>query len=482
MFNKLLNVDNTKKCLNILFAALITITFIYVLITYIFFQDYLLPLSLYIAIIGILFSIIFKTFRSYIKNQATLKENEKHIRKLEGFTKKLLKQRKNIEKMLEDKTKLSDQLLEQNKQLQRAKKMISKEKEKFAALFEATQVMSSSLDLEHILPDILRLVNTLVDFKSGRVLLPQEDCLKVKYKFGYDPKRSKVTEIKWGEGITGNSAANREIILVEDVRKDERYISELPETQAELALPLIFQGELLGVLDIQDDKPFTWLDEQEDILDILVLFSNFAAVVIHNSNTFSKLKESYVSTIKALARAIDAKDPYTHGHCERVKNLSLEIGKNLGLDPMDLEELEFAALLHDIGKIGLPEAILLKPGRLSPVEFEVIKSHPKIGADMVGDISFLQRTRRIIEQHHERIDGTGYPNGLHGEQIDFLAKIITVADAIDAMLTKRPYRDPQNIKYVLRELENCQGKQFDLLVTEVAKEIVAEELEIINLA
>ncbi|NLT96144.1 MAG: HD domain-containing protein [Clostridia bacterium] len=471
-----------------LIILIVAITITFVILNFVlyrnneFFYQQLILLIIYLAVTLYLFIRLFMIFRIFIRNEALLEESNKHMQELKLFTNNLIKQRKEIQRMLNETTELSNKLLEQNLKLHTAQEEISQEKEKFATLFQASQLIASSWDLEQVLPKILELANKLVNFKTGRILIPENNYLVVSYAYGYDINKHGKMKINIGEGICGLAALNREIIIVEDVLNDPRYIKEIEETRAEIDIPLKYQGELLGILDIQDNKPFAWLDYPEDIFDILVLFGNYTAMVIHNSSIYTELKNSYVNIIKVLAKAIDAKDNYTHGHCERVKELSLQIGRRLELDPKDLEELEFAAFLHDIGKIALPESILYKPGLLTPVEFDVIKSHPSIGADMIGDIPFLQRTKRIIEQHHERIDGTGYPKGIKGNQMDFLAKIISVADAIDAMMTKRPYRAAQNAIYVLNELERCKGTQFDPLVTEVAKTMILEDLEKINLA
>ncbi|MFZ7101677.1 MAG: HD-GYP domain-containing protein [Peptococcaceae bacterium] len=471
-----------------LVLAIVFLTLLFVGLNFYFFQntayiyEQLIILVVYLIAGLYLFFKLYIILRVFIRNEILLDEKIQHMQELKLFTNNLLQKRKEVQKMLDETTLMSNKLLEQNAKLQNAQEIISKEKEKFATLFEASQLIATSWDLEHVLPKIMGLANKLVEFKTGRILLPVGDNLEVKYHYGYDSASADIFKIKIGEGITGNAAKKQEIIIVEDVRKDKRYIKELEETKAEIALPLIYQGELLGILDIQHDHSFSWLKDQEEIFDILVLFSNFAGMVLHNSSTYTELKNSYVSIIKALAKAIDAKDPYTHGHCERVKELSLQIGRKLGLDPKDLEELEFASLLHDIGKIGLPEAILYKAGVLTAAEFEVIKTHPSIGAEMIGDIPFLQRTKKIIEQHHEKYDGTGYPKGIKGRQMDFLATIVCVADSIDAMMTMRPYRAAQNALYALNELERCKGTQFDPLVAEVAKEIVISDLQNINLA
>lgn len=373
-----------------------------------------------------------------------------------------------------EREQLIKKLEEENRKIGKNNEIMAKDREKFATLVKATEIMVSSFDNEYIISQGLKFLKEVLDTHSIRILIPEDNYLIVKYNYGYDLNLSLKSKVKLGEGIAGHAAKYSKIIIVEDVLKDKRYVKELESTKAELAVPLIFQGELLGVLDVQNDSSFTWLEDFETIMDILVFFSNFLAMVLHNFKTYTQLKDSYLSVIKALANAIDAKDAYTHGHCERVKLLSIQIGKKLGLDKKDLEELEFSSLLHDIGKIGIPEGLLSKKGRLTKQEYAIVKTHPELGAEMIGEIPFLKRTKKIILQHHERVDGQGYPQGLKGEQIDFLAKIVSVADAVDAMLSNRSYRDAESIDYVINELDNCKGKQFEPIIAEVAKEILID--------
>jgi len=170
----------------------------------------------------------------------------------------------------------------------------------------------------------------------------------------------------------------------------------------------------------------------------------------------------YIVTVRSLSNAIEAKDKYTQGHCENVTKYSLETAKILGLSEEDLVVLEYAALLHDVGKIGIPSSILNKPTRLSEEEFDIIKTHPTIGYEILKDIEFLKRSALIIYQHHERIDGKGYPRGLTKDELDILTRIITVTDAYDAMTSARPYRkEPLSHKEAMEILIEGSGTQFD---------------------
>ncbi len=171
---------------------------------------------------------------------------------------------------------------------------------------------------------------------------------------------------------------------------------------------------------------------------------------------------SYFETVRALANAIDEKDSYTGGHCERVMSYARVIAEELGLSDQEVDDLKFGSILHDIGKIGISEYILNKSEKLSPVEYEEIKKHPEKGEHILRDLNFLHNCRRIINEHHERVDGLGYPNGLTGDEIYFLAKIVCVVDAYDAMTSSRPYRkNAMTREQAMAELIQNKGTQFD---------------------
>jgi len=179
------------------------------------------------------------------------------------------------------------------------------------------------------------------------------------------------------------------------------------------------------------------------------------------------LKKTHLDSVKVLAEAIDAKDPYTRGHSDRVKRMSLKIAKYMGFPEDRLESLEYGALLHDIGKIGIKDEVLQKAGPLSPEEYQYIQEHPLIGVKIVEGVEFFQDKIPMIRHHHEHFDGSGYPDGLAGEAIPLEARIITVPDAFDAMTSLRPHRGVMPLQDVLTEFEKCRGKQFDPQVLEI---------------
>jgi len=182
---------------------------------------------------------------------------------------------------------------------------------------------------------------------------------------------------------------------------------------------------------------------------------------------YRTLKKAHLESVKVLAEAIDAKDPYTRGHSDRVKGMSLRLALSLGLTEDKMEILEYGALLHDIGKIGINDGILQKEGPLTPEEFQLIQEHPSIGVKIVEGVEFFEEMIPMIRHHHERFDGAGYPDRLIGEAIPLEARIIAISDAFDAMTSLRPHRPLLPFEDVLVEMERGKGRQFDPKILEV---------------
>jgi response regulator RpfG family c-di-GMP phosphodiesterase len=189
------------------------------------------------------------------------------------------------------------------------------------------------------------------------------------------------------------------------------------------------------------------------------------------------VEDAYRSTLKALAHALETRDAETHGHSERVVTFSLRLGRELGLDAKQLKSLEFGSLLHDIGKIGVPDAILRKPAKLTEDEWIKMREHPRHGQQILRGIKFLEGAGRVVGQHHEKWDGSGYPLGLRGEEIDLNARIFAVADAFDAMTSDRVYRAGKPYEAAAEELEKWAGRQFDPQVVEAFHRVPREDWE-----
>jgi len=191
-----------------------------------------------------------------------------------------------------------------------------------------------------------------------------------------------------------------------------------------------------------------------------------AAISIDNARLFQAVLGGYLDTIKALAAAVDAKDPYTAGHIDRVSSYSIEVGQELGFSDDEMTALRYGSILHDVGKIGIADAILGKPAPLTQEEFVIMSSHADIGSRMLEGIRFLSKAQPIARHHHETLDGRGYPDGLAGEAIPLGARIVCAVDAFDAMTTDRPYRKALTVEFAIGELRKKAGIQFDPQVVE----------------
>ncbi|HEY3316633.1 MAG TPA: HD-GYP domain-containing protein, partial [Bacillota bacterium] len=193
----------------------------------------------------------------------------------------------------------------------------------------------------------------------------------------------------------------------------------------------------------------------------VLLFFLPLLIARYSLQRYNDLRTVYLSTISALVRALEQKDPYTQGHSHRVKEYALAIAKEMQLPADQLERLEYVALLHDVGKIGIRDTIWLKAGRLDQAEYEEIKRHPVVGAEIIGQIELLGRDVEIVRSHHEWFDGSGYPDHKAGSDIPTGARILAVADAFDAMTTERPYKPAYGYAEALEELNRFSGRQFD---------------------
>lgn len=270
--------------------------------------------------------------------------------------------------------------------------------------------------------------------------------------------------------------------VVEEIRKFNKDLYILLLTgHKDLAPPL----ETIKRLEIQG------YCEKSDKFDQLLLLIESGIKSIEQMNTIKtinkqlhdkneELERAYLDTIGILRQTVEAKDPYTRGHSDRVSEYSVLIGKKLGLDEKTLHILKIGGLFHDIGKIGIPDSILLKESKLSDEEYSQIKNHPMIGVHMLGDAAIFTDILPIVKHHHERYDGRGYPSQLVGEDIPYVARIAAVADTFDAMTSKRSYRDSLPIDVVRAEIERCSGTQFDPNISKVFLDIMDNDFDLIR--
>lgn len=227
---------------------------------------------------------------------------------------------------------------------------------------------------------------------------------------------------------------------------------------------LVFSGPKINA------KDYTAYD-----LDVMMFIANSAGIGMENARLLKQLQQTYVSTLNSLISVIEAKDAYTKGHTERVAAYAVAIANRLRLSEEARRRITFGSLLHDIGKLGVMENVLHKEGKLDADEWELLKSHPEVGAQIVDKMEFLTGTAEIVKHHHESYDGRGYPDGLKGEEIPLGARIVTVADSFDAMTTNRSYRKALSSEQAIRRLQACAGTQFDPRVVRVFVDYLREK-------
>lgn len=275
-------------------------------------------------------------------------------------------------------------------------------------------------------------------------------------------------ELKLDEGVAGWVATNKKIVNIKDVYKDSRFSkvtdSKLRfKTKNMLCAPLIsIKGDILGVLQVLNKKRGYFLKRDEQIIEVL---AETIASILENFNLVKENELMLKSTIKALSSAIDARDPATKGHSERVSKLAVKIGQQLGYPQERLELLEYAALLHDTGKLGIRDNILLKSGILTPEEFSIMKKHAEFTYSILEQIHYPRHLKNIpfiASAHHEKLDGSGYPKGLTKEQIPEEVRIITVCDVFDALVAHdRPYKKAMAVEQARAILEEGKETLFD---------------------
>ena len=340
-------------------------------------------------------------------------------------------------------------------------------------LHEIAKNIGTVLDINKLLELILDLTAKVFGgVKTSSIILYDEETKLLNLKLYKGEKSSKnMKPIKSGEGIAGKVFQRGEPIMINDMHTNDN--ESIDAGSSSICVPLKVKEKCLGVLSITDKLSGEPFDKSD--LDMMVTLASQIAVSLNNAKLYEDLETSYLSAVRALANSIDAKDTYTMGHSERVAKYSIEIGKIMNLSDKDLKNLYIGALLHDIGKIGISEAIINKPDKLTNEEFQQIKTHPSRGAMIIEPAKFLKEKVPLIKYHHERFDGKGYPEGLKGEEIPLLARIICVADSFDAMTSKRAYRDTMPLEFARKEMIRCSETQFDPRIVGAFLEVIADE-------
>ncbi|GAB4270325.1 MAG: hypothetical protein Kow0029_06970 [Candidatus Rifleibacteriota bacterium] len=343
-------------------------------------------------------------------------------------------------------------------------------------LHEVGKTLSMVLDIDKLLELVLDLTaKVLGGVQTSSVILYDQETNSLQVLLYKGEKNIEALQpIKVGEGIAGKVFEKGEPIIINDIKSSDQSAGE--HGKSSICVPLKVKDKTIGVLSVSDKLSGEAFDKSD--LEMLVTLASQIAITLYNAQLYEDLEASYLSAVRALANSIDAKDPYTRGHSERVARYSMEIGRVMGLESDEIKTLHVGALLHDIGKISISEGIINKSAKLTDEEYETMKTHPARGASIIEPAKFLKEKVPLIKYHHERFDGKGYPEGLKGQEIPLLARIICVADSYDAMTSKRAYRDTMGREEAKKELIRCSGTQFDPKVVNSFLEVLEDEQKI----
>ncbi|MDO8914862.1 MAG: HD domain-containing protein [Coriobacteriia bacterium] len=358
--------------------------------------------------------------------------------------------------------------------LQERTETLTKKVLELATLYEMSRALGSTLDLDVLLDSVLDSALRIFNVDSGYVMLREKatgglDLRAWRGMSGVRPDdravRSSMSEwvVRQGRPLIFNPPQDENA---------EEHVDSVTGALAALCVPLVSGEGVIGSISVGSrDRSYRF---SSDDVRLLSTIANHVTIAIGNIELFLSLQEAYLATVRSLAAAVDAKDPYTRGHSDRVALYAKAIAERLELSGEQCTALEMAAYLHDIGKIGIREAILLKPGKLDAEEMGQMRHHPLIGANILRPVAFPWPIAPVVRHHHEHYDGQGYPAGLKGEEIPLLARILTVADAYEAMTADRPYRSGRDEEEAIEELHRCEGTHFDPRVVAVFVEALSE--------
>jgi HD-GYP domain-containing protein (c-di-GMP phosphodiesterase class II) len=343
---------------------------------------------------------------------------------------------------------------------------------RLSALRSIDYAIASGLDLELLLSILLDRVIETLHVDAVAVLLLDEKLNELRFASGrgFYTNILQHTHLKPGQGYAGRVALDRRVINIPDLTKDRTEFERSPLFPNEnfivyYGVPLIAKGRVLGVLEIFHREP---LHPDEDWLDFLNIIAGQTAIAIDSAMMFKELQKTnfelglaYNATIDAWSRTLDLRDSDTEGHTRRVTDTTIRLATIVGVPEPDLVHIRRGATLHDIGKVGIPDEILFKPGPLDQKEWEIMRQHPKYAVELLSPIKYLEHAMEIPHWHHEKWDGTGYPDRLDGEEIPLSARLFSMVDVFDALTSDRPYRKAWPKKDAIHYIETQSGTHFD---------------------
>jgi response regulator RpfG family c-di-GMP phosphodiesterase len=359
----------------------------------------------------------------------------------------------------------------------RAREQIERQLQRLSALREIDTAITASSDLELSLGALISQVIAQLRVDAAAILLLRPGSRTMEFASGDGFRSGAIerAEVRLETSHAGRAASRRELVAIPDLRQQPDDPTLTPALEGEAfvsyyAVPLLAKGEVLGVLELFHRSP---LCPDPDWLEFLQMLAGQSAIAIDNAALFQNLQQSnadlmvaYNATIEGWSRALDLRDKETEGHTRRVTEMTLTLAEAMGLPQSDLVHMRRGALLHDMGKLGVPDHILLKPEPLDEEEWAIMRRHPQYAYDLLEHIDFLRPALDIPLSHHEKWDGTGYPHGLRGEQIPLAARIFAVVDVWDALCSDRPYRPAWPREKVREHLQSIAGTHLDPRVVE----------------
>lgn len=356
---------------------------------------------------------------------------------------------------------------------------------RLAALRNIDMAITGSLDLHVTLNVILEKVSATLHVDASDILLLNPNTLRLEHAAsrGFRTKVLQHSHLRLGEGYAGRAALEGHPIHIENLQKDAGDLLRAPLLSEEgfityCCAPLISKGNIKGVIEIFHR---TKLDMNEDFLDFVEALSSQAAIAVDNASLFNDLHRAntelslaYETTLEGWSRALDLRDKETEGHSRRVTEMTVRLARDMGMSEEELKNIRRGALLHDIGKMGVPDHILLKPGPLTEEEWKIMRMHPVYARDLLLPITYLKPALDIPYCHHEKWDGSGYPRGLKGEDIPLPARIFALVDVCDALQSDRPYRSGWPKEQVIEHIKSLSGNHFD---PEVVKTFLKSEMD-----
>ena len=349
------------------------------------------------------------------------------------------------------------------------------------ALMGVGRAINSSLGLKRVLEEVMDSLIELMHAERGFLMLRNPNGkLEDQVARGIDRSNLNKEDFKVSHTIVDKVVATGEAILTTNAQEDPRFENQMSvaayQLRSILCAPLKIKNDLIGVLYV-DNRAHSGIFQEHE-LGLIKAYSDQAAVAIDNARLFDglqasndELQKAYKATLEGWVHALDLRDKETEGHTQRVTTLTERLAQSMGVGEADLVHITRGALLHDIGKMAIPDGILLKPGPLTAEERELIKKHPVYAYNMLKQIDFLKPAIDIPHYHHEKWDGTGYPEGLRGEDIPFAARIFPVVDVYDALVSDRPYRKGLPPEEVRERIRVDSGKHFDPKVVDAFMEM-----------